>query len=641
DNPALTSETYNLYVSQAPITNTTAAGVVRLDTRIPLGQGSWSHRPYTTDGSSKTYYYAMTVNRINATETSILNGVSNAGPLSNSTTPTMKAVYAPNFGTAFHLDGNLNEFRTLPYSTYIVRPEEVSGDAGETAKWNAQSLDINFEAFFVIDKQYLYCGALITDDDPTGGSGTGQAWEGDAFELFIGFYNSNKLSNLHTWGSVNANNEDWRISFMADGRTQSEGSYNYTFPGMAYRIQMNTSPKGYVVEAIIGLSSLSLGYLPSPGDFLPLRINVTDRDPALGDATRSLLAGIGGTTTNHENWFRPSCWGCLEVAGGMSLEQIHDSLLENPPNTGNPVLREQAILDLDDILKSDSSRTSQMVSMFYTSMIEKVNNEIKANVVKGASVWMMYNHGYIVKTPTVTFAFDLVDGYSSWSRQLPADLLKRIKVLFISHNHGDHYDASVVNAIINNGGYVVVPSENSYLGNVGMSPGQALTLSGLDIHAYNGLHGEMPSRIYEVNCPNGLRILFTGDNQTSETLPQVEDIDVLFLNAWVNDSGVGTPVAGMRNSLAKLKPKMMIPGHIQELGHDYKPGDPTGRVIYQWAFEVDDVPVDSKVQVMAWGERFIIEGADVSLPLQQSPQILRIADVPNDQGRQVRISWLR
>ena len=49
----------------------------------------------------------------------------------------------------------------------------------------------------------------------------------------------------------------------------------------------------------------------------------------------------------------------------LSLEEIRVNLLNNPPNDGDPVIREQTILDLDDVLKNDSSRTSSEVINFY------------------------------------------------------------------------------------------------------------------------------------------------------------------------------------------------------------------------------------------------------------------------------------
>jgi hypothetical protein len=49
------------------------------------------------------------------------------------------------------------------------------------------------------------------------------------------------------------------------------------------------------------------------------------------------------------------------------------------------------------------------------------------------------------------------------------------------------------------------------------------------------------------------------------------------------------------------------------LGHNYNPGNPAGRVPYEWAFAVDDVPVPAEVRVMAWGERFFVSGGSVGI----------------------------
>jgi hypothetical protein len=50
----------------------------------------------------------------------------------------------------------------------------------------------------------------------------------------------------------------------------------------------------------------------------------------------------------------------------------------------------------------------------------------------------------------------------------------------------------------------------------------------------------------------------------------------------------------------------MIPGHIHELGHEYNLNSIYTRVPYEWAFEVDDIPLPSEVVVMAWGEKYIV-----------------------------------
>ncbi len=273
----------------------------------------------------------------------------------------------------------------------------------------------------------------------------------------------------------------------------------------------------------------------------------------------------------------------------LTLEQIKANLLDNPPNTGDPTIREQTILALDDILKDPSSRSSQSIFDFYAFMMRKVKDELIEDVTGGANIWMMYNHGFIIKTPETVFAFDLVDGYDDWQRcrryRLPTKLLQQINVLFISHSHNDHDDGSVILAVRNSGGEVIWGSG-----------GDSITVSGLHVKIYFGLHSVV-NRIYEVTTPSGLKIIHTGDNQTSRTLPEIDNVDVMLLNAWVNESGTTSAVVGMRNCIAKIEPAVMIPGHVQELNHDYIPGNPKGRAIYEWPFMVDDVPISASVKV--------------------------------------------
>ena len=294
-------------------------------------------------------------------------------------------------------------------------------------------------------------------------------------------------------------------------------------------------------------------------------------------------------------------WMMPLFAQNLTLEQIKINLLNNPPNTGDPAVREETILALDSILKHDSSRTSQSVADFYTFMMEKVETELHDTCSVSAIIWMMYNHGFIIKTPEVVFAFDLVNGYHEWSTNLPAELIAQIQVLFISHQHIDHYDSLLANTVMANNGYVVYPSEDSSaMGNVPLSTGDSLTLLELQIKAHDGDHN-VPVRMYEVTTPHDFKLLHTGDSWTSISMPEIDNLDVLLLNAWIIEDGTTNPVTGMRNCIDVLNPTVMIPGHIQELGHNHP-----WRFPYEWVFEVDDIPLTTAVQVMAWGERYFV-----------------------------------
>ena len=303
---------------------------------------------------------------------------------------------------------------------------------------------------------------------------------------------------------------------------------------------------------------------------------------------------------------------------GLTMDQIRSNLLSNPPGSGDPAVREASLLAFDALLVPDATPAA---IQFYRDQVGKVAQELQADVPAGACVWMMYNHGFIVKTPGAVFAFDLISGRGGMTVVLPDDLVKRIDVFFVSHDHGDHYDGALASRVIANNGLVVGPSEmfGTGSGYVGMAAGQSRSLKNLQVTAHYGQHS-VPVRMFEVTCPNGLKFLHTGDNQTSWNLPRVQGC-VLLLNAWVNESGSSSAAVGMRNSLERVQPLLMIPGHIQELGHSYTPGDPTSRVIYAWAFEVDDEPTAAPMQVMTWGERYAFSVNSAQTPAELDIQL--------------------
>ena len=100
----------------------------------------------------------------------------------------------------------------------------------------------------------------------------------------------------------------------------------------------------------------------------------------------------------------------------LTMKQIEYNLVYNPPTLGNEILREQTILELDDILAlcGSGGTNSPEVEQFYFNMMEKVKAELK-QTIDGTSIWMMYNHGFIVKTEHNEFAIDLIKGYIGWS----------------------------------------------------------------------------------------------------------------------------------------------------------------------------------------------------------------------------------
>lgn len=283
---------------------------------------------------------------------------------------------------------------------------------------------------------------------------------------------------------------------------------------------------------------------------------------------------------------------------------IQTTLRSFPPCSGNNEMRKEAILELDAYLKDDSLNWKPDMVDLYRNMIDFVDLEITEHVASGARIWSMYNHGFIIKTPSTVIAFDLVHGYAPWRYQIPDSILEQIDVLFISHGHEDHRDMGIMRKIMAFGGKVVVPMEGSQV-NENMIPLAAdgeVTVDGLQVKAYDGLHADLPVRMFFVTTPEGLTIMHTGDNQTSETLPDRLTVDILLLNAWVNESGSASAIVGTQNSIKKLSPKLTILGHIQELGHYYAPGDMKSRLAFETALAPDDGLLPGYVSVQIWGE---------------------------------------
>jgi len=279
----------------------------------------------------------------------------------------------------------------------------------------------------------------------------------------------------------------------------------------------------------------------------------------------------------------------------LSLDEVQAILEDNPPATGDPLLRDNAILNLDEYLKRPTAPIDADIKAWYFSTMDSLSYELALPVPSGARVWQMYNDGFIVKTPSTTFSFDLIDGYSGWFYKLPDEVLQQIDVAFISHGHGDHSGKPSFLVASKFKGELVLQNR--------IAQGTEATVGGLEVAARFGAHS-VPNNIYHVTTPEGITVMHTGDTQRSWDLPTDLPTDILLINAWMNESGSRPATIGVRNAIDRVRPAVTIPGHVQELGHVFDPTDVTTRVPYAWPLAVDDVPIEGELSVMAWGEHY-------------------------------------
>lgn len=333
-------------------------------------------------------------------------------------------------------------------------------------------------------------------------------------------------------------------------------------------------------------------------------------------------SGASGGTTATTNSSMAAASSSAPAAN--PLDTIKASLDSMPPAiTASNEMRTKTIQNLDDILWAvdETKATPPEVISFYKSRIAKIAAEMQLPVQSGFRVWNLYNHGFIVKTPTTTFAFDLVEGKNGWNDvELPPAILDQISALFISHEHGDHYDETekIPSYIKNHGGAVVYPKLAAPKKSVSLLVDgyETIQIKDLTVNTHAGDHN-VPVLIYEVITADGYKIVHTGDNNDYRDLPELDNIHVLLLNGWVSEADkVGASnLDGMKNALLWMKPDVMIPGHFEELGHHRF--DRTGRYHYTEGLILqNDMTQKSKTIVLTWGERL-----DYTDPVCTSPLV--------------------
>lgn len=309
------------------------------------------------------------------------------------------------------------------------------------------------------------------------------------------------------------------------------------------------------------------------------------------------------------------------------LDQAQQILQKFPPQHPEPNERFQALLLLDAVLHDVHAAARPPIQHFYRTRMETVLKEIETTRVReGAMIWKLYNMGFIVRTKTVTLAFDLVKGESARNADfaLPVDMMNRFvdqcDALFISHRHGDHVDESVAQRFIDQDKPVIAPPQvwadkpisklithlkrEAHLEqNLSVQKGKRE----LKVVVFPGHQMERTeNNVSLVITPEGLSFAHLGDQINEE--PFMADyawidevakhhrVDVLLPPCWTNE---------ILRITKGFNPRLVIPGHENELGHpidDRVPfwGDSEFLQLTYPQLKRSTYPVI----VMTWGEGF-------------------------------------
>lgn len=299
----------------------------------------------------------------------------------------------------------------------------------------------------------------------------------------------------------------------------------------------------------------------------------------------------------------------------MTLEWVDHVLSQHPPAWPEPEIRRRALYMLDEPLHVLSAPIEPPVCEFLNRRIEKSVLEIESEIVSdGITIWKLYNHGFIVKSPEATLGFDLHRGPFE-SFHIKSDLFDRIlqaaQVLFISHEHGDHADKYAVSRMMESGKPVIAPPDlwqDDALHSQLIKPERdwkiehRLTLDDTPImfRVFPGHQGaKLLNNVYMVELPCDHHIMHTGDQSDSsdfdvwiDDIHEAFDVDVLIPNCWTTD---------LPRLLRGVCPRLVITGHENELAHKVDHREAFSKT-YSHIVE-EQIPV----LVMAWGERYHFE----------------------------------
>lgn len=300
----------------------------------------------------------------------------------------------------------------------------------------------------------------------------------------------------------------------------------------------------------------------------------------------------------------------------VTLKLVDEALGKYPPSLDEPLERKMAMLMLDGVLHEEEAAKRPAVQDFLKRRIHNSIEEItRTKVEEGAMIWKLYNHGFVVRTASVTIAFDLVPGnpwgHEDWSvdREVFQILADECDILFISHRHGDHADEWVAQSFIDKGKPVITPPEvwkdKAIYKQVRHLPRKSDTSKAIKVQEgkqqlsltnYPGFQGsDIENNVLVVSTPEGMAFVHTGDQSGPEEnwqwIDQMGDqrIDVLFPNCWTPD---------IHRMIKGADPELVITGHENEMGHsvDHRESN--------WLTYTRLKGAAKPFLLMAWGEAY-------------------------------------
>lgn len=223
-------------------------------------------------------------------------------------------------------------------------------------------------------------------------------------------------------------------------------------------------------------------------------------------------------------------------------------------------------LNSSDQLAESKEKYDVLLSV-YRQAFDRVCDEVAHDVVEEgtAHIWMLYNMGYVVKTPSGCFAIDIMH---RWARKLEPYL----DFLCVTHNHQDHYDEGLIEAMLEAGKPVLsnyIEGGKEYTSDTPTSYtiGDFSIRTSITDHNNSGLSNFVT--VFTIDCgasSNHLTLMHTGDSnyKPSQYTNILGSVNILIPryapNALTENNIIGT-------GSGQTQPDYVLLSHILELTH--------------------------------------------------------------------------
>lgn len=289
----------------------------------------------------------------------------------------------------------------------------------------------------------------------------------------------------------------------------------------------------------------------------------------------------------------------------LTFNLVDSTLNSQPPIEGQSLVRKLALYNMDAILHETKYDKSEALHNFVDTRVKTALADMKRPLESGMKVYKLYNHGFVVRTKTVTVAFDLYRGNGLVSDSLMQAVVDHVDILFVSHLHGDHGDKQVADMFTKTGKPVWVPTnlweDDAAIHHIRSENviDEEIQIRGekLGIRIFPGHQGDLMNNIYLVTTPEGFSVAQTGDQYqkkdmewVSQIKSQVDKLDVLLVNCWT---------FSLPEFVTGFDPRLVITGHENELGHTIDHREP------YWLSFLKLEQISKPYVLMTWGEHYM------------------------------------